>query len=164
MPHLQKTYLTNYVTLPHPGKSITLQFSKQSSHQAMSYQEYCTKFDQINTWTKFKGKTKTYQLIQSYDGKFPSDLPMNSIGVPHDTNIKQSLQKFKNNIELKVQKDVLMWTISQMSLLLHHDLVMLSEIHNLFICTIIVLMVTNRSFFVWYPHIYFVLDEWTRVP
>ena len=49
MPHLQKTYLTNYVTLPHPGKSITLQFSKQSSHQAMSYQEYCTKFDQINT-------------------------------------------------------------------------------------------------------------------
>ncbi len=48
------------------------------------------------------------ELIQSYDGKFPSDLPMKKNGDPHDTKIKQALQRFKKNIELKVKKNVLM--------------------------------------------------------
>ena len=48
------------------------------------------------------------EFIQNYNGKFPSDLPMKSDGNPHDTQIKQALQRIKQSIELKVQKDVLM--------------------------------------------------------
>ena len=48
------------------------------------------------------------EFIQSYNGKFPSDLPMKSDGNPHDTKIKQAIQRFKKNIELRVQKNVLM--------------------------------------------------------
>ena len=48
------------------------------------------------------------KFINSYDGKYPSDLPLNKDGDPDDTKIKQALQRFKRNIEAKVQKEVLL--------------------------------------------------------
>ena len=62
------------------------------------------------TGAKFKGKTETYlqQIINSYDGEFPHDLPTKENGGPDDTKIKQALQRFKRNIESKVQRNVLM--------------------------------------------------------
>ena len=47
-------------------------------------------------------------FINIYDGKYPSDLPLNKHGDPDDTKIKQALQRFKRNIEAKVQKEVLL--------------------------------------------------------
>ena len=48
------------------------------------------------------------KFINSYDGKFLHDLPTKENGDHDDTKIKQALQRFKRNIELKVQKNVLM--------------------------------------------------------
>ena len=47
-------------------------------------------------------------FINSYDGKFPHDLPTKENGDPDDTKIKQALQRIRRNIESKVQKNVLM--------------------------------------------------------
>ena len=45
------------------------------------------------------------EFIKSYCGKFPSDLPTKKNRDPRDSKIKQVVQRFKRNIELKVQKD-----------------------------------------------------------
>ena len=57
-----------------------------------------------------KEKTRVIynEFINSYNGKFPHDLPTKENGDPDDTKIKQALQRFKRSIESKVQKNVLM--------------------------------------------------------
>ena len=48
------------------------------------------------------------EFINSYDGKFPHDLPTKENGDSNDTKIKQAFQRIKRNIKSKVQKNVLM--------------------------------------------------------
>ncbi len=52
--------------------------------------------------TKFTHKYEKF--IDSYDGKYPSDFPLNKHGDPDDTKIKQALQRFKRNIKQKYRK------------------------------------------------------------
>ena len=49
------------------------------------------------------------EYINSYNGKYPTNLPMiDETNEPDDTKIKQAHQRFKRNIETKVRKEVLM--------------------------------------------------------
>ena len=87
-----------------------------------------------NTWTKFKGKPKTnvwwiYSEPWCEISEWVANEKKN--GNPHDTKGKQALQRFNTIIELKIQRDVLLCTISQISFLSHHDLEILPEMYNL---------------------------------
>ena len=57
---------------------------------------------------KAKPRVIYNKFINSYDRKFPHDLPTKENGNPDETKIKQALQRFKRSIESKVQKNVLM--------------------------------------------------------
>ena len=58
---------------------------------------------------KEKPRTIYEEFIKSYNGNYPSDLPMmKGTNEPDGAKIKSALQRFKRSIESKVRKELLM--------------------------------------------------------
>ena len=86
-----------------PGETEIKQFINK-----MPESWYAKLNDILEQNLKEKSRVIYNEFINSYDGKFPHDLPTKENGDPVDTKIKQALQRFKRSIESKVQKNVLM--------------------------------------------------------